>query len=125
MRPDIYAELDQLRLSVIDLRDQVNAVATSTRTKTWYTRSEAAEYLTISTTKLDDLRGAGRLQTHYIDAKPVFHIDDLDGLAEPDPGTLADQLSVKPRTYRREGTEGPQETGTLVPFAEETADTTA
>lgn len=83
-RPDIYATLEHHEAIVAELRAEIEAVKAGRITKAWYARNEAAAYLCISTTKLDDLRVAGRLRTHHIDGRPIFHITDLDALAVPE-----------------------------------------
>lgn len=83
-RPDIYSEIDSLHAKLAALETELAAVKAGRITKNWYTRLEAAEYLRISTTKLWELRASGRLPGHQIDGKPVYHINDLDALAERD-----------------------------------------
>lgn len=86
-RPDIYSEIDSLHAQIAALQEELDAVKAGRITKNWYTRQEAADYLRISVTKLWELRASGRLPGHQIDGKPVFHITDLDAIAERDATT--------------------------------------
>lgn len=83
-RPDIYSEIDSLHAALAALQNELEAVKAGRITKNWYTRQEAADYLRISVRKLHDLRASGRLDAHVIDGRPVFHVNDLDALAERD-----------------------------------------
>lgn len=74
---DVYQQIAHLQATVAALQSRRHA-------QIWMNRVEAAEYLRISTTKLDELRGEGRLVSHRIDGRPVFHIDDLDAVAVRD-----------------------------------------
>lgn len=65
----------QLERFVLDLKREFSAL-----TSPWLNRDQAAAYLQVSTSTLDNMRGKGALKTYWLGDTPRFKRSELDGL---------------------------------------------
>lgn len=82
MKPDIYLEIEALKLSVTHLAARVTELEESQvhRNDQWYTRKEAALRLRCHPSTIDEMAASGRLPRHYLGSKPLFLHSDLMSL---------------------------------------------